>query len=560
LPKTRIHYDYFYSYFRGDSMAALNAVPYTLSGGTAVDLGIPFNTPASQPCATPILSTGYANPACNGFFAYNRFPQTRTSVHVNQIGLQSSYWNRTDFSGRFAYSDAQSRMPAFVELFDGLATRSRLRTSLETGSGSTKRISANADFGMTVRMTRRLRLVDTFRWDNFRIPGSWNLATAALFGATLASTPNEFSPATCPPPFTAATCPQHSSSSGADLTSDLFYSSLRQEQKLNIMQAEYDFSRRLSARIGYRYLQRKIVHGVSSSQTLVFYPTLPNRGACAGQPLVNGVCTVTNTGEILDSPVEISGHSGLAGFSARPLDTLRMFFDAELFFADHSFLRISPRKEARYRLQTQYTPRSWAVVGASINVLQNSNREMLTNYRGHNRNYGFTASITPRERFGIDLGYNYNDYLQDALVCFADTDVTLLVVTNARDCTRNLDAGNPFNDSGNPLLTDSYYTNKTHFGMTAVTFKPVKRVTTQVGYSITSVGGKSPVFNNLQPDSAIHYNYHQPLANVGIELHRNLTWNMGWNYYQYNEKTFVGPTVSRYFHANNAIVSLRYSF
>jgi hypothetical protein len=29
------------------------------------------------------------------------------------------------------------------------------------------------------------------------------------------------------------------------------------------------------------------------------------------------------------------------------------------------------------------------------------------------------------------------------------------------------------------------------------------------------------------------------------------------NYYQYNEKSFAGPTDPRYFHANNAILSLR---
>jgi opacity protein-like surface antigen len=558
LPKSTINYDHFYSYFRGDSIAALNAVPYRLSGGTAVDLGLAFNTPAGQPCAIPILSTGVVNPACNGFFAYNRFPQTRNSIHTDQISLQSHYFHRLDLSGRVAYSDAQSKMPSFLEFFDGLITRSRVRTSLQAGSGSTKRVSANADLGLTLRVTDRLRIVDTFRFDNFRIPGTWDIGTVALFGATLLSRPNQFNPATCPPPFTAATCPQHNSSSSADLSTELFNSSLKQDQKLNTVQAEYDFSRRFTGRLGYRYSRRTIAHSFSDFQTLVFYPTLPNRGACAGKPLVNGVCTVTTSEDVINPALDINGHSGLAGFSARPDDTLRVFFDAELFYADHSFLRISPRKEARYRLQANYTPRRWAVLSANANILQNSNRDLLTDYRGHNRNYGFTASLAPREFFAIDLAYNYNDYLQNALICFADTDATLTVVTSARSCIPSL--GNLFNDPGNPLLTNSYYLNRTHFGMGLVMFKPVKRVTTQLGYSLTSVGGKSPVFNRLQPNDTLHYDYHQPLANIGVELHRNLTWNAGWNYYQYNEKSFVGPTATRYFHANNATLSLRYSF
>jgi hypothetical protein len=45
-----------------------------------------------------------------------------------------------------------------------------------------------------------------------------------------------------------------------------------------------------------------------------------------------------------------------------------------------------------------------------------------------------------------------------------------------------------------------------------------------------------------------------------IDLGHNLAWNAGWNYYQYGEKSFVGPTDSRYFHTNNATLSLRWAF
>lgn len=35
---------------------------------------------------------------------------------------------------------------------------------------------------------------------------------------------------------------------------------------------------------------------------------------------------------------------------------------------------------------------------------------------------------------------------------------------------------------------------------------------------------------------------------------------MGWNYYEYKEGSFVGPTAPRYFHANSLTESLRYAF
>jgi hypothetical protein len=48
--------------------------------------------------------------------------------------------------------------------------------------------------------------------------------------------------------------------------------------------------------------------------------------------------------------------------------------------------------------------------------------DALTDYRGHNCNYGLTATLTPRERFNFDFAYNYNDYQQSALICFNDSD------------------------------------------------------------------------------------------------------------------------------------------
>ena len=115
-------------------------------------------------------------------------------------------------------------------------------------------------------------------------------------------------------------------------------------------------------------------------------------------------------------------------------------------------------------------------------------------------------------------------------------------------------------DPGNPAQTESNYLNHTHYALGAVMLNPIKRVTAHFGYSITSVGGSTPQFNILQPLGSLAYNYHQPVADLAFELSHRITWNAGWNYYQYGEKSFVGPTAPRYFHANNATVSLRYAF
>ena len=41
------------------------------------------------------------------------------------------------------------------------------------------------------------------------------------------------------------------------------------------------------------------------------------------------------------------------------------------------------------------------------------------------------------------------------------------------------------------------------------------------------------------------------MANLSVDIGHKLAFNMGWNYYQYGEGSFVGPTAPRYFHANS---------
>jgi hypothetical protein len=116
------------------------------------------------------------------------------------------------------------------------------------------------------------------------------------------------------------------------------------------------------------------------------------------------------------------------------------------------------------------------------------------------------------------------------------------------------------NDPSNPLLANSYYINHTNFGMGTVRFRPAKRVTMNLGLSMTNVDGAVPQLNFLQPQGAAEYKYVQPVVNLSVDLGESVSWNTGWNYYQYAEGSFVGPTASRYFHANSLTESLRYAF
>ncbi len=549
IPRTSINYDQFYTYFKGDTSAQLSGfgLPgFTLAGGIPVNLGVSFNTPAGQPCATPVLGTGFVNPACNGFFGLNRADRTRSSFPTEQLSFQSNYFRHVDFSGRINYSEAESDLPAFNQLFTGLETRTRVDNQHELANSVNHRLSLSGDFGVTIRLTDKLRLVDAFRYDNFRIPGAFSLLTTSLFGATLLSNPNVFSAATCPPPFTAATCPQHSASSGPDIIQENFVDFLRQDEKINTIELEYDFTRRITAHLGFRYENREITHNFADTQVQTIFPTLAVARGCptaAGCTLAVAPSVAAGTAEALFVPIH--GFSAILGFSARPTDALRVSFDTELFSADNAYTRIDPRQVQIYKLRASYhQPKGWFTLGSAINIHENRNNTLDIGNLQHNRSYAFNGTLAPPEgRWGADLSYDYNDIFSQTNICFVATPVP----SGALTC-------------GAPFVSGlSVYSELAHNGSFSIYARPIRRVKAGVGYTVTSSTGSTLILNPNAPTGPLSYNYHLPTATLDIVLSKSLTYKTGWNYYDYDEKSNPGPTLPRNFRANVFTMSVRYS-
>jgi len=514
LPRTVLSYDQFFNYYKGDTDYQLAPfAPALLSTGTPVELGLSIDTVNKEPCAgapagTPLIVAGVlTNNNCSAYFSYARSQRIRTSTPTERLRLRSNYLQRLDLVGSFSYSSADMSTP-LDESFAGLITRTHTLAFTGTGTASANRISDVLDLEATLRLTQHLRLIEKFYFWAYRIPQDGNLSETdnICTGACTLLTPLSVTTPTTTP--------------------NAILSSFNQSWKRNQTELAWDVSKKMGARIGYRYGDRNFNH---------FNDYLPGD---------------------LDHFVGLE-KTALLGLWARPTHALRLNFDLEHTNYNSVFVRMSPRKEARYRFQTTYTPRPWAILGGSINILQQSNADIQTQYVGHNQNYGLTASLAPRERFGLDLAYNFNSVIQNALICFNDTPPTGVILPFVGSAANNDCAGN---DTANNLLANSYYTNHTNFGMTTIRFKPEKRFTANLGYSITSVEGSVPQFNILQPLGTLQYKYSQPVANVSVDLGHKLVWNLGWNYYQYNEGSFVGPTAPRYFHANSVTESLRYAF
>ncbi|MGA8866588.1 MAG: hypothetical protein WB510_06445 [Candidatus Sulfotelmatobacter sp.] len=519
LPRTVVSYDQFLNYYRGDTDAQLAPfAPALLPGGTSVELGLPIDTVNKTPCAVKAPATSLINSSgtltnttCSAYFSYTRNQRVRTSSPMERLGLRSNYFQRVDVVASFSYSSADMTTP-LDESFNGLLTRTNTRAVLGTGTADASQISNVLDLEATVHLTKHLRVLEKFYSWAFRIPENGNFSEV---DSVCTGTCNLLTPLSATAPAT---------------TDTLTQSSFNQTWKRNQIELAWDVSKKVGARIGYRY----------------------------GDQIFDHFNTFQAGGE--DS-LTVHEQTALLGFWTRPTRTLRLNFDLEHTNYDNVIVRMAPRKESRYRFQTGYTPRPWAVLGGSINILEDANDNALTNYVGHNRNYGLTASLSPQAHFAVDVAYNYNDAIQNALICFADTPptgATLPFVAGATLCPGPIVA--PATVPVNPLLANSFYTNNTHFGMTTVRFKFDKRTTINAGGSVTNVDGSIPQFNVLQPLGSSQYRYYQPVANLSVDLGHKLAWNTGWNYYQYNEGSFVGPTAPRYFHANSLTESVRYAF
>ena len=363
LPRTTISYDQFLSYFKQDNVVTDNPQNsgFQLANGTPVDPGIIWSTNGPVevlPCAAPIVTApNIFNPNCNGYLSYSQAGSPRNFMPTERLRFQSNYFKNFETSGSLGYSTANNSVPNFSEIVNDYVSRDGSRGSTTGGPANAKRVSVNANWSGVYSVTDKFRILDSFRYDNWRTPGLWDTAETNIFGQMqpgllgLAQPQSVFTAATflslCPAPYTAATCPSHSASSSADVVNGPTYSFLGQNIRSNTFELQYDFTPRLTARIGYEYTARTIADfdatfysaetffpgGAGGTSTNDFFAA---RGDCA----VPSACTETvdpTTGQLISltftgpaagndtsrNITEIHEKTLVAGFTARPIDKLR---------------------------------------------------------------------------------------------------------------------------------------------------------------------------------------------------------------------------------------------
>ena len=542
--KTTLSYTQLLQYYNGGSTYSMNTFnSWPLSNGTPVTFGLPwFN--GGSPCSAP-LTNGIANPVCNGYFGYGLFQHVNTTIPTEQLNFVSSSLKWLDFNGQYQYSHAHSSTPLY-ESFSGLLTRNSVHAYNTSGSFANSRWnSASADVSATVHINDQLRIVDAFRFRNFSVAGNFfdtefNYFNAASLGSASLLKPIAFFP---------PTILTHGSGSPADILNEITSDMIAQKSYQNDIQLQYDLSRTFGVRVGFVWNQLQIQprNEFSAAVGDIYFPNTPNRGNCVGVPLnPNGSCTFIGVLEPWEvSSTKINRYSGVFGAWYRG-GALHANLTAEVGGADNWLYRIDPTTFFNVKGNVSYAPRPWLMLAGNFIFAQGQNNSADINLNQHNYVAMATATIMPGKRWGLDLSYNFDAIQQNIFLCFNDS----FVPPGTTTC---------FGDSTLKQVYGIYETH-TQYANFALTLTPIDRMTLRIGYGIVDNQGTTTQFNPLQPLGPLASIYQTPVAALDFLVHKNVTFKAGWNYYQYAENDFVGPTARRYFHANNATLALRYAF
>ena len=629
LKRTTISFDQYYEHDIVNGNWMDNPYGFSLNGAS-VDPGIPLQTVATMGtsgCQTAgvlnLANGGIVLPACNnGTFFYNRYYNVRTNIPTSQLSLRSNYFRKLDITALGVYSSATSDLRGLNDIWRGLGTHAGQDLYQITGPATAKRISTSADLGLTYHFTRTWSASDTFRWIDWREPGTFNPLQINCYpptGATLSSTIG--SP--CPLSGLVAngllgTAVPGVGTSAAVLPSGQFFGTLTsyiqflgERDFYNTITLNWQPNRYFGGFIGYRYGRRELreLDGTGAGTNFI---TATSTGV--GTPV-----TVPGSLEPAETLRErLNEHTALIGFVVRPTERWRINTDAEILYTDNAFTQIAPRHQQRVRVNTVYQLKRWASVHGSAHIIE-SRDDFATNLAGvnlfpvgdipaygnknHNRYYTFGVTLT-NSRVTFDGGYTYMDQKILSASCVPVSGVTPVLANGSRapmtvcptivltEADTPVAAGEPTISGGLPSVLN--YTEKTNTFYANLSVKPVKRVTVNVGYQLTSDAGSNiwtrgdngqpllfavdsnfnivapgassavailPGPNPLVPSGQQTFNWHQPFAGVEIALSRGFAFKGNWAYFDYNEKAdFQGPVVPRDFHAHTGTLALKYSF
>ena len=461
--------------------------------------------------ATPGINL---NPTAATLTTFSREEPSRGSVNYTRLSVHTMVADRLDITGRLIYSKAKSDFN-FTENLTGrnfnlritgfpptppAATPNILNLGQYILSGSSERPNTLFDLGLTYRATDKLRVSNTFRVEKFEIDGS------AVFS-------DFFS-------ISRGTRTDTIGFTGRNVNT---FTGYRKYQ--NTIEADYQFNPRYSFHVGYRFAARRIEEAISGF----------NLGSNAPTALVPESHEEDNHTNVF-----------IGGFKARPASELTIYFDAEHGTADNVFTRIGNYNYTNIRAKSRYKPTRNLTLNLALITKNNSNPSeiagvSLQDFGVDVKSRIFTSSLdwTPNSRVYFSTGYNYHWITSDAVIEYF------------------------FNNVQHPLGRSQYYSRNNFFYVDSV-FRLARRATLFASYRVNKDNGQGdrladPTGNPGTLIASYPMSFQSPEARLALRLHERLDWNIGYQYYNYNESVIVGPRPQNY-HAHLPYTSLRFYF
>jgi hypothetical protein len=462
------------------------------------------------------------NPTAASLTRFNRDEPTRGSVDYTRFSAHTVVAKRLDITGRIVYSNAKSSS-TFIESFSGrnwnprvtgwpptppAATPNILNLGQYNITADTKRPNTLGDIGVTWLATDKLRISNTFRVEDFEIDG------LAVFSDFFSITRG----------------------AGATLRTDTVgFSNLdanritRYRKYQNTIEGDYQFSPRYSIHVGYRYGSRRI-------EEIFDGFNLGSNGSLT-PPAVRTFETIEEQNHT---------HVFLGGFKARPASDWTIYFDAEHGTADNVFSRIGNYDYTNIRAKSRYAPSRKLSFNLALITKDNSNPSeiagvSLQDFGVNVKSRVVTSSVdwTATSDVSFSTGYNYHWINSDAVIEYF------------------------FNSVRHPLGNSQYFT-RNHFFFLDTVARLHPRVTLYAAYRINKDTGQGdrladPTGTPGTLIASYPMSFQSPEGRLAIKVNRRLDWNLGYQYYNYNESTLVGPRPQNY-HAHLPYTSLRLYF
>jgi hypothetical protein len=404
---------------------------------------------------------------------FREFPIDGSS-YFTMLNAHRTFAEKVDFTGQYVYSSTSTINPMLEVIIGRDNNNNQIDRDEFRIDGDAKRIQQRGNLGFTFMLTDKFSISETFSWDSFTINGGENLIER-VFSRTSAGAPR----------------PDQYINSYAFRTTDY-------RRYMNLVEGDYQFSKRLSMHVGYKYTDRRAtLWGIDRTVTS---PT-------------------SGTNPLLHEEVENNDtNSVIAGMKMKPMKRWVVYWDVEKGDADNIFTRTGNYKFTNFRVRSRL---SLDKIGWSASVITKDNLNPTLTDEAVPRSFGTDVNTriystaldwTPATMFNLSTGYTYTHM----------TASTAIIVP-----------------VGTPRLqgVSRYFIRDNHYYLDA-TVKPNKYISFFGAYRISKdLGQGDRTANNIENiTSSYPMSFQSPEVRVALRIHRNADFNVGYQYFKYGEK------------------------